>query len=157
MKKKLYIETSVWNQLEQDERPDWREIAEQFFISVEKGLYEIFISDVVVWEILGCNENKRREYLFSQIKKYDPVRLDYSEEVQTLHQKYIEARIMNEEKKNQFYDMAHVAVSTVYGINNLLSFNFLRINHFRKCPRKRCKISKTCNSFLFKKCMRLSY
>jgi hypothetical protein len=29
MKKKLYIETSVWNQLKHDDRPDWRETAEQ--------------------------------------------------------------------------------------------------------------------------------
>jgi hypothetical protein len=51
MKKKLYIETSVWNQLSQDERPDFRIIAEKFLHTVETGLYDIYVSDYLFFEL----------------------------------------------------------------------------------------------------------
>ncbi len=48
--KKLYIETSVWNQLEHTDRPDWRETADLFMKTLKKGIYESYISYVVDWE-----------------------------------------------------------------------------------------------------------
>jgi len=51
MKKKLYIETSVWNQLEHTDRPEWRTTAQQFIATLKAGYYEAYISFVVLDEI----------------------------------------------------------------------------------------------------------
>ncbi len=52
MKKKLYIETSVWNQLEHTDRPEWRDTAERFLKAMGAGHYELYISKIVIDEIL---------------------------------------------------------------------------------------------------------
>jgi hypothetical protein len=51
MRKKLYIETSVWNQLEHNDRPDWKETAVKLFEVIQTGLYEPYISSVVIDEL----------------------------------------------------------------------------------------------------------
>jgi hypothetical protein len=41
MKKKIYVETSVWNQLEHDDRPEWRETAEKFIATLSRNIYDV--------------------------------------------------------------------------------------------------------------------
>ncbi len=127
MKKQIYIETSVWNQFEQVDRPDYAEITERFFNVVREGVYDIFVSDVVFWEIEICEDVNRKDFLLQKIIKYAPVRLRYGEDAEDLHAKYIEAGIMTPTKRNRFYDMAHVAVSTVNRIPYIATFNFLHL------------------------------
>jgi hypothetical protein len=131
MKKKLYIETSVWNQLKQSEMPDYKETAEKFFGEVEKGLYDIFISDAVLMEIEKCTDVERKNQLLGFIEKYSPTLLPYEQESETLRQKYVDTGIMSDLQENKYYDTAHVAVATVNQMPYLLTFNykhFLKIN-----------------------------
>jgi len=48
---KLYLETSVWNFLFADDAPEKRDITKAFFLEVEAGRYDIFVSEVVMAEI----------------------------------------------------------------------------------------------------------
>ena len=94
MKKKLYVETSVWNQLYKSNRPDWNSITEKFMNMVRKSeVYEIYISSYVLIEIEECYEEKRK-VLLEWIQKISPILLDDSLECETMMAKYFEAGIL---------------------------------------------------------------
>ena len=62
MKKlKLYVETSVWSFLFDDENPEKKAATEQFFKEVESEKYEIFISETVIAEIRDAPDEIKRE------------------------------------------------------------------------------------------------
>jgi predicted nucleic acid-binding protein len=131
MKKKLYIETSVWNQLYQDERPDFQEITEKFLIVSETGIYDLYISDYLFFELEKCEEGKRKK-LLQWIERISPKVLSPDEETETLMERYFEAGILEPTKANRFYDAAHVAIASVNGIEYLLTFNY---KHLLKIKR----------------------
>jgi len=131
MKKKLYIETSVWNQLYQDERPDFQEITEKFLLVSETGIYDLFISDYLFFELEKCEEVKRKK-LLQWIERISPKVLTPDEETETLMKRYFDAGILEPTKANRFYDAAHVAVASVNGIEYLLTFNY---KHLLKIKR----------------------
>jgi predicted nucleic acid-binding protein len=131
MKKKLYVETSVWNQLFQDERPDFRIIAEKFLHTVETGLYDIYVSDYLFFELEKCEESKRKKILH-WIERTSPKVLSPDEETENLMKRYFEAGILEPTKANRFYDAAHVAIASVHGIDYLLTFNY---KHLLKIKR----------------------
>jgi predicted nucleic acid-binding protein len=124
MKKKLYIETSVWNQLEHDDRPDWRETAEKFIATVRRGLYDVYVSKVVLDELLETTEEDKRKKLVGHINSVEPVVLPFSEEAQILTGRYMDAEIAGKSKSRTLYnDSCHVAIATVNGIGHIVSFN----------------------------------
>ena len=131
MKKKLYIETSVWNQLYQDDRPDFQEITEKFFLFSETGIYDLFISDYLFFELEKCEESKRKK-LLRRIERVSPKVLSPDEETEILMERYFEAGILEPAKANRFYDAAHVAIASVNGIEYLLTFNY---KHLLKIKR----------------------
>jgi predicted nucleic acid-binding protein len=132
MKKKLYIETSVWNQLYKSNRPDWNSITEKFMNMVRKSEgYEIYISNYVLIEIEECYEEKRK-VLLKWIQKISPILLDDSLECETMMAKYFEAGILEPSKANRYYDAAHVAVCSVNNIEYLLTFNFKHLVKIKK-------------------------
>jgi predicted nucleic acid-binding protein len=131
MKKKLYVETSVWNQLYQDERPDFREITEKFLRVSETGIYDIYISDYLFFELEKCEEIKRNK-LLQCIEMISPKVLSPDEEVEFLMKRYFEAGILEPTKANRFYDAAHVAIASIHGIEYLLTFNY---KHLLKIKR----------------------
>ncbi len=64
MKKlKLYLETSVWNFYFADDAPEKKEITLPFFDEIKQGEYEIFISDMVIDEVLRAGLGKRLELI----------------------------------------------------------------------------------------------
>jgi len=125
MKKRLYVETSVWNQFDQEDRMDFREITESFFKFAD--VYEIYISEVVLWEIDQCSDENRRQVILSYIERYKPLLLSFDEEAQLLRNKYVEAGVMTDTRRNRYYDAAHVAIASVNELPFLLTFNFVHL------------------------------
>ncbi len=124
MKKKLYIETSVWNQLEHDDRQDWRETAEQFFAAVVRGEYETYISNVVLDEILATVDLALQKRLAQHINRVQPGVLELDDEATALTKRYIEAGFGGAAVSQRVYrDCSHVAIATVNGIKHIVSFN----------------------------------
>jgi predicted nucleic acid-binding protein len=124
MKKiKLYLETSVWNFLFADDAPDKKKDTVLFFDEVIKEDYEIFISELVVAEIMRAPEPKRSA-LLKEIEKYEPEELEISSEVDILANKYAEAGFV---PSKAFDDLLHVAVATVNNIDFLVSWNLSHI------------------------------
>jgi len=124
MKKKLYIETSVWNQLEHTDRPDWRETAVQFFETVAgSGFYEAFISAIVIDEIKATPNPTTQANLVKHINRIEPVLLPFDDDAMALTQQYISAVFGGATSRGIYNDCRHVAVATVNGIDHIISFN----------------------------------
>ena len=121
--KKLYIETSVWNQLEHDDRPDWKETAEKFMKTLKKGVYETYISYVVVREIEATKDAERQARLVDHVNAISPIILAADEEVETLTELYISSEFVNTDSIRVYNDCSHVAVATVNGIRHIISYN----------------------------------
>jgi predicted nucleic acid-binding protein len=123
MKKKLYIETSVWNQLEHSDRLDWRETAERFFANIKTGLYDPFISSVVIDEIDATRDKQLQAKLVMHINRINPVLLEFDNEAMALTEHYIASEFNGIDSRSVFNDCRHVAVATVNGLKHIVSFN----------------------------------
>ena len=123
MKKKLYIETSVWNQLEHDDRPDWKETAERFMATLKRDLYVPYISNIVVREIEATKDENRRSRLVEHINSISPIILETDEEVETLTEMYMSSEFVNTDSLRVYNDCSHVAIATVNDIRHIVSYN----------------------------------
>ncbi len=123
MKKKLYIETSVWNQLEHNDRPEWREIAKKFFATLRGNIYETYISDLVVREIEATKNVALQKKLVEHINKIGPIILQTDEEVETLTDLYMKSGFASADSVRVYNDCGHVAIATINGIRHIVSFN----------------------------------
>lgn len=127
-KPKLYLESSVWNYYYADDAPEKWDITREFFKNVKEGLYDIYISPTVIEEIGRAEENKRR-LLIELIRKYQPQMIEIDEETIELSKRYLEKGIIPARKVE---DAVHVAVSTVYEIDALISWNYRHLANLRK-------------------------
>ena len=108
MKKlRLYLETSVWNFVFADDAPELRDLTLQFFDMVKRQVYDIYISDLVIFEI-GKASGKKKEQLMNVLGKYQPIVLESNPLAQELADRYLEAKIVPPKKKE---DALHVAIA----------------------------------------------
>ena len=128
-KLKIYLDTSVINFLFSEQSPEKRDITIEFF---EKYLeyYDVFISEVVVAEIQQTKNIEKRNILFSAIDKY---KIEYynsiNDEISNLANVYIGKKVIPEKK---FEDALHIAFSTYYEFDILLSWNFRHLANINK-------------------------
>jgi predicted nucleic acid-binding protein len=123
MKKKLYIETSVWNQLEHDDQPEWRDTAEKFIAALNRNVYEAYISDVVIREIEATPDVALQKRLVEHINATNPLILQTDNEVETLTDMYMKSAFAKADSIRVYNDCAHVAIATVNEIRHVISFN----------------------------------
>lgn len=121
-KKKLYIETSVWNQLVHTDRPGWREEALRFFKTCELGFYKLYVSTILLDEI-NLAQTSIRSKLLKYLNTLSPEVLEYDRESSDLTERYVEAEIIKSRKNNVIADLSQVAIATVNEIRHIVSFN----------------------------------
>jgi predicted nucleic acid-binding protein len=122
-KKKLYIETSVWNQLEHTDRTDWRETAEHFFDTIKTGRYEAYISSVVIDEINATPNTVLQTKLVKHINDINPIMLEFDNEALTLTEQYIASEFGGVTSRRVYNDCRHVAIATTNDLKHIVSFN----------------------------------
>lgn len=127
-KLKLYIETSAWNFYFADDAPEKRDITKDFFDSIKKGCYEIYISEVILREINNAPENKK-SLLAKLIEQYAPIKLDTISEVEELANIYLNKKIIPEFKRD---DALHVGIATVYEMDAIVTWNYKHLANLRK-------------------------
>ena len=120
---KLYIETSVWNFLFTDDAPEKRRNTHRFFEEVRSGDYELFVSELVIAEIMRASSSVS-EKLMKKIEEIEPEELEVTDEIRELAYKYAVANLLPEKA---FDDLAHVAVATVNNMDFLVSWNLKHI------------------------------
>ena len=59
-KMKIYLDTSVISYLDQQDAPEKMKETQEVWEIFQKGQYDIYISDVVVYEINQCSKEKRQ-------------------------------------------------------------------------------------------------
>ncbi len=123
MKKKLYVETSVWNQLEHNDRPDWKDAAERFIAALKAGIYDAYISSIVLDEIAATPDEAIRLKLLKHISAVDPIRLTFDTEAIVLTKRYMDSDLIKSKAPRVYNDCSHVAIATVNGIKHVVSFN----------------------------------
>jgi predicted nucleic acid-binding protein len=120
MKKlKLYVETSVWGFLLDDDAPEKKVATEAFFKEIESEKYNVFISETVMAEFSDAADARRME-LYKLVEKYDPVLLEVDEEVRSLAETYVQNGVLT---RNHFRDLLHLAHASVFGMKALISWN----------------------------------
>ena len=127
-KLKLYLETSVWNFFFADDAPEKRDITKEFFDSVQKGFYEIYVSEVVFREINNAPEDKKAK-LAKLIEQYAPIKLDTIEEAEKLANIYLDKKIIPEAKKD---DALHIGIATVFEMDAVITWNYRHLANLRK-------------------------
>ena len=130
-KLRLYLETSVWNFYFADDAPEKRDITKEFFESVKQGRYDIFISQTVLNEIDRADEGKKNQ-LMQLIRDHQPQELDITQEATDLSKEYISQKVIPEVKVE---DALHAAISTVYEMDALVSWNNRHLANLRKMEK----------------------
>ncbi len=116
---RYYVETSVWNFLLEEDRPEHRAATERFFQQLSE-LGSIGVSDVVLQEIQRAPA-ARQEALHRAIAQYAPELLRLDEEAETLAGRYVEADLIPARYRN---DALHIAVAVVHDFDVIVSWNF---------------------------------
>ena len=124
MKKlKVYLDTSVVSYLYQEDAfermQDTLALCELFL----QGVYEVYISDIVLKEIDQCTEEKLRVLLdyLKQIK-YHVIETD--KDIVELAGKFIDFGVLHEKS---FDDCQHIAAAILAGCDVIISWNFKHI------------------------------
>ena len=131
MKKlKIYLDTSVINFLFADDAPEFKKITEEFFEDyVEKEKYLVYISDVVIREIEKTRDEAKKTKLLEVIEKYHLKILRLDKESDELANIYLKEKAIPPKK---IEDAQHVAISTCYQMDILLSWNFKHLANIQK-------------------------
>jgi predicted nucleic acid-binding protein len=122
-KLKIYFDTSVLNFYYANDSPKEMLATRKLFEQIKKGIYECYISDVVLAEVEKAEEEIKNR-LKSLIVEYELKVLRVDEEVIALFEKYVEANIIPAKYEN---DILHIAVSVVNQLDVILSWNFEHI------------------------------
>jgi hypothetical protein len=130
---RVYLDTSVISFLFAEDSPDFRKVTEDFF-SRYAARFDLFVSVVVPIEISKDPNLDRRRRLINILKEHPITLLPDSrdDEVQALATVYIDRNVVPPSKKE---DAMHVAYSTVFEMDILLSWNFKHLANIHREER----------------------
>lgn len=133
MKKlKIYLDTSVINFLFADDAPEKQEITIEFF---DRRLerFNVFISDIVLFEIHKTPDLHKKKLLADAVIKYGlaPISIPTADmdEIERIAEKYLSAGAIPERKRE---DALHIAICTIFEFDILLSWNFRHLANIQK-------------------------
>lgn len=86
-------------------------------------VYEVYISDIVIKEISGCNEEKLK-ILLDYLEQIDYNIIETSEHTVEFAEKFIDFGIL---KQKSFDDCQHIAAAILAGCDIITSWNFKHI------------------------------
>ena len=129
----MYLDTSVINFLFAEDAPESCEVTTRFFEDyVRCGLYDTYVSSLVIDEIMRLRDDERRGILLNVISMYnlDVIQVSDSEvQTLTLAEQYLNEGIL---PRSEVDDAIHVAVATVNEMDVLLSWNFKHLANINK-------------------------
>lgn len=89
----------------------------------KKGQYEIYISDVVVYEINKCSREKR-EILLDYLDQIEYTIIETDEDTIELAEKFIDFGFL---KRKSYDDCQHIAAAILAACDFIISWNFKHI------------------------------
>ncbi len=127
-KKNIYLDTSVISFIFADDSPDFRDITKDFLNNYSKN-YELYISEIVYLEVNKNTNLELKDKMFNEIARLNITELPYNAELNSIALQYINSKIIPENKEE---DALHVAYTTFYQMDILLSWNFRHLANIRK-------------------------
>ena len=127
---KLYFDTSVLNFAFAGDSPNEREVTLKLLREVKEGKYEVYISDVVMREIIEAPIEKVKK-LTKLLEDLKPLKLTFNKESELLAKEYIAKGVIPQRYED---DAFHIAVASVSNMDALISWNF---SHIVKLKTKR--------------------
>lgn len=122
-KLKIYLDTSVISYLDQQDSPEQMKETQGVWNLFIKGRYEIYISDVVVYEINKCGIEKR-ETLLAYLDQIEYTIIETDESTVELAEKFIDFGFL---KRKNYDDCRHIAAAILAGCDFIISWNFKHI------------------------------
>ncbi len=130
----IYLDTSVINFLFADDAPEKKEVTIDLFDNfIQRGLYNTYISEYVLQEVMNTNNVGKRELLVSTIESYGLSLLELNDykAIDDLAETYLQHGIIPPKKK---LDALHIACSVIHHIDYLVSWNY---KHLANVNRER--------------------
>ena len=128
----LYADSSVFNFVYADDAPDLQAITVEFFDEfIANAVYDVYVSDVVPFEINQTKNEAHRQRLLDLINRYPIVLLptDRNDEIEALATLLIADGVFSEGQAN---DARHVAAAVAHQIDILISWNFRHLANLNK-------------------------
>lgn len=128
----IYLDTSVINFLFADDAPEQRDTTKEFFNDyVKPGFFAVYISPVVIDEINRTKDELRKTKLLNAVRDYNLTILDIETRIREIQRAevYLEKGIV---PKTKLEDALHIAISTVYEMDVLLSWNFRHLANLNR-------------------------
>ena len=125
---KIYLETTMFSfYYEKRASPPYLELKAEvlrIFDLIKAGKYEPYTSLYAVDEIMKEPDSKKREQMKALITEYNITILPVSNEVQRLAALYIQEGAITPAYRT---DAAHIAITTLNGLDFIVSLNFTHI------------------------------
>lgn len=122
-KLKVYLDTSVVSYLYQVDAQEKMQNTLDLWELFKNKVYEVYISDIVIKEISGCNEEKLK-ILLDYLDQIDYNIIETDEDTVELAGKFIDFGIL---KQKSFDDCQHIAAAILAGCDIITSWNFKHI------------------------------
>ena len=136
MKKlKVYLDTSIINFLIVEDSPDYRHDTELFFETViAPERVEAFVSRIVFEEINNTINIQKKKELLDIFTKYPNIKTLVAEEHNVEEIKFLVENYLDKEiiPRKNIADAFHIAYSTVFQMDILLSWNFKHLANVKK-------------------------
>ena len=120
---KVYLDTSVISYLDQKDALERMKETQDMWEFFKKGQYEVYISDVVVYEIKKCSMEKR-EILLDYLDQIEYNIIETDENTVSLAEKFIDFGVL---KRKSYDDCRHIAAAVLAGCDIIISWNFKHI------------------------------
>ncbi|MCL1988763.1 MAG: PIN domain nuclease [Firmicutes bacterium] len=117
---KIYLDTSVISHLDQSDAPDKRKDTLLLWEEIKKGLYEVYISEIVVKELKG-NEPTKYAILKDYLAEIDYNFIPITAEIKAYANKLVEQGILT---VKSYDDGQHIASAVISNCEKILSWNF---------------------------------
>jgi len=128
---RIYLETSVWNFAFADDAPEKKDVTLKFFKRIEEGEYKIFVSDLVIDEIMRADD-ERRNIMLRLIDEYKPEILSITDESLELAGEYVSESVLSSEN---IEDATHAAIATVSEMDALISWNLKHLANLKRMEK----------------------
>jgi len=123
-KKKVYLETTMFNFFVEEIADDHHINTVKFFEEIAAGKYEAFTSMYVLREIERTEDEEKRKKMLDLSNKYDIAVLKETDEAAKLAEIYVEEGVI---QRKFMTDCLHIAIATVHGIDMIVSMNHKHI------------------------------
>lgn len=122
-KLKIYLDTSVISYLDQKDAPEQMKETQDIWALFKREQYDIYISDVVIYELNKCSKEKQ-DILLNYLNQIEYTIIETDENTINLAEKFINFGFL---KRKSYDDCRHIAAAILAGCDLIISWNFKHI------------------------------